>query len=223
MALRPVDGLQGLVKGEQAPPGAQFRGKAGGHLGSEQVDGLLPDASGHLLAQPFGERVDRQNPAEGQRVGTLIGGQRLPLGQQFHLGMMHLALQAEASDLPGEDPGAAKRQAFGQPLLAIVEPFEGDPPALIADDDFEHPPTGTLGDDFPGCKDLAGKHLVAPVAQPPDRAKFAAVLVAVRQRVEEVLNRQDAKFFEFFSNTGADAPETGNGSGKQLAGTIQGS
>jgi len=165
-------------------------GKRAGKKPAEKLHHVAHDAAHQFLAHPFGKRIDREDPAEVVGVARHDLGEVLPLRGPLHLGMVHLALRSELRQLADEDAAPA-----GEPVPFHVgrmemEPLEHQACRGVAHDHLEVPPP-PLGGLRLG-REHRGEESFGPAgAQPGDILQFAAVLVAVRQEVEGVLNGGD--------------------------------
>ena len=67
------------------------------------VDRLFPDFTGSILSQPFGQRVNRQDPAKSQRIRAFVIFQGLSFRQEFDIRMMDFPYRPKTLYFSGDN------------------------------------------------------------------------------------------------------------------------
>ncbi len=154
------------------------------HLG-RQLHQAEENVAHNLLAEPFGERVDRHDSPHPRQV---VSGD-------------HFAFRVEdlhGTEAPLHLPIGDQMRANGEPLhhVGLVVPSEVGRPAIVDQEDSgDHQAAASLGR---GSRDTARHQCRGSMREETDWAEPTPVLVATRQMPEQITHCAHAKALECF-------------------------
>ena len=178
---RPMHFAKGLVDAGHAGALQHVRRQVFGDERKQGVEMRLDDRSDDLERQPLGRRIDRQHPA--------LRGAILLVAEIDELARLKLPPMEEAHGAGHEQHVALVDRAVEERLS---RPRDLDHAARVAQDGLEDPQSFARGND--SLRDDAPDHgALHPRLEAGDRRYGARVLIAMRDVIQQVTGRNDAK------------------------------